>query len=121
MKVTCICGKSEMDFKSLCQADFPNGWEQPCCVDIPPTIDPHESSKNLIDQWIRANALLTGSRNGLWVSASKCYEHFKSWLVGRGLADHVPTVTRFGRDMGKLCSSKRKNSGIVYLLERDIV
>lgn len=105
----------------MSQEDFASGLELPCCKDKPATISNETQPKPLVQQWIDANRLLNGSRNGLWVPAWKCYEHFKQWLTSRDMMEQIPTATRFGKDLRRFCSRKRKNQGIFYLLDREIV
>ncbi len=120
-KVKCICGRRVLEFVNLTQDDFPNGWEQPCCKDEVPLAAFEDKPKPLIEQWLDVSGLRDRSRNGVWMPAWRCHSHYSMWLKSRGLDEQIPTTTKFGRDLKKYCSSKRKNQGRFYLLEKAIV
>lgn len=120
MKITCRCGSTTMDFPYLDESDFPDGFEADCCKidrdgsaiiqsDVPP--------RSSVEQWLNSTWLLNRTRNGVWVPAMACYNHYTGWMKRKGLTPIV-TVNRFGRLMRGLCSSCRRNSGKHYLLEK---
>lgn len=49
-KVQCKCGKTEMNFKSLSQKDFPAGWETDCCSKSQPMEKIEEKQEKALEQ-----------------------------------------------------------------------
>ena len=41
--IKCKCGKSSTNFKSLSEKDFPNGFEEECCLSAPKEEAPQET------------------------------------------------------------------------------
>ncbi len=119
----CVCGISKMTFGSLTEKDFPDGWMNACCREIK-TINGREvvepaKTKGTVELWLDACGLRNKTRGGEWVQSTKCYEHYCTWMTRQGFHLQILNLTKFGREMRKICSTKRKSLGKVYLLEFD--
>lgn len=124
VKMTCLCGSTTQTFQRLTKAAFPHGWTAPCCksTEVFNGAEIHEPSKEkpLIEMWLDSCNLRNQTRNGIWVLSSKCYEHFVTWLKAHGFQHKAPNPVRFGIDMSRICTKRRRNRGQCYLLEKDL-
>lgn len=118
MKMTCVCGSTTMEFPKLKREDFPaDGWFTDCCkLSDEPICAPSEEPRSSVEAWLQSTDLMNKTRTGVWVSATRCYEHYVGWMM-RMKFEPAVTMNKFGRLMGELTSSCRRNTGKHYLLE----
>lgn len=119
MKMTCVCGSTTLEFPNLKREHFPkDGWVTDCCnLKDEPIKAPSEEPRSTVEAWLQSTGLLNQTRTGVWILASRCYDHYVSWMQ-RMKFEPIVTMNKFGRLMGELTSSCRRNNGKHYLLEK---
>lgn len=108
-----------MDFPNLKRQDFPaDGWVTDCCkLKDEPIKAPSEEPRSCVEAWLQSTDLMNKTRSGVWVLATHCYDHYVGWMQ-RMKFEPIVTMNKFGRLMGELTSSCRRNNGKHYLLEK---